>query len=75
MNCSFLSPVLLSEKTPHIEHSTEYALMAGSVAIAAIAILFAINKYSKKPELNEPTGAGKVLPTNGILMNCTIQLL
>jgi len=57
----FLSPVLLSEKTPHIEHSTEYALMAGSVAIAAIAILFAINKYSKKPELNEPTGAGKVL--------------
>ena len=57
----FLSPVLLSEKTPHIEHNTEYALMAGSVAIAAIAILFAINKYSKKPELNEPTGAGKVL--------------
>jgi NADH-quinone oxidoreductase subunit L len=57
----YLAPVLSSEKTHHIEHSTEYALMGGSVALAAIAILVAISKYSKKPELGEPAGFGKVL--------------
>jgi NADH-quinone oxidoreductase subunit L len=57
----FLSPVLVSEKSHHIEHSTEYRLMAISVGIAAITIFFAVNKFSKKPELNEAEGLGKVL--------------
>lgn len=35
--------------------------MGVSVAIAVIAILFAINKFSKKPELRDADGFGKVL--------------
>jgi NADH-quinone oxidoreductase subunit L len=58
---SFLSPVITTEGEHHIEHSTEYLLMGVSVAIAAIAIIFAINKFSKKPELEEATGFGKLL--------------
>ena len=58
---SFLSPVIITEAEHHIEHSTEYMLMGISVAIAAIAIIFAINKFSKNPELEEATGFGKVL--------------
>ncbi len=57
----FLAPVLTSEKAHHIEHSTEYMLMGISVAVAALAIVIAIVRYSKKPELNEATGAGKLL--------------
>jgi NADH-quinone oxidoreductase subunit L len=57
----YLSPVLTSEKAHVIEHSTEYLLMGISVAIAVLAIVFAISKYSKKPELNEPSGVGKIL--------------
>ncbi|MDE3237113.1 MAG: NADH-quinone oxidoreductase subunit L [Bacteroidota bacterium] len=57
---SFLSPVI-TEQEHHIEHSTEYVLMGISVAVAAIAILFAISKYSKNPELGEPAGLGKIL--------------
>ncbi len=58
---SFLSPVLVSENKHHLEHSTEYLLMGISVAIATIAIIFAINKFSKKPQLNDAEGFGKVL--------------
>ncbi|MCX6210530.1 MAG: NADH-quinone oxidoreductase subunit L [Bacteroidetes bacterium] len=57
----FLSPVLTSEKAHSIDHSTEYMLMGISVTLAAIAILFAINKFSKKPELEDAQGFGKVL--------------
>ena len=57
----FLSPVITTEKAHTLPHSTEYLLMGISVAVAAIAIIFAIAKYSKKPELNDATGAGKVL--------------
>jgi NADH-quinone oxidoreductase subunit L len=57
----FLAPVLTTENAHEIEHSTEYMLMGVSVAIAAIAIAIAILRYSKKPELNEPSGAGKLL--------------
>ena len=35
----YLSPILISEKEHHIEHSTEYMLMAISVAIAALAVI------------------------------------
>ena len=58
---SFLSPVITTEVEHHIEHSTEYLLMGISVAVAAIAIIFAINKFSKRPELEDATGFGKVL--------------
>lgn len=57
----FLSSVLVSEKTHHIPHATEWMLMGISVTIATIAILFAVNKFSKKPELNDAEGLGKVL--------------
>ncbi len=57
----FLSPVLVSEKAHEIPHNTEYMLMGISVAIAAIAILFAVNKFSKNPEMKEAEGLGKVL--------------
>jgi NADH-quinone oxidoreductase subunit L len=57
----FLSPVLVSEKPHEIAHNTEWMLMGVSVAIAAIAILFAINKFSKKPEMQDAEGFGKVL--------------
>ncbi len=57
----FLSPVLVSEKAYEIEHSTEWMLMGISVTIAAIAILFAVNKFSKKPEMQDAEGFGKVL--------------
>ena len=57
----FLAPVLTTEKTHETIHSTEYMLMGISVAIAAIAIIFAIGKYSKKPQLEDAEGFGKVL--------------
>ncbi len=57
----YLSPVLTTEKSFHIEHSTEYMLMAATTVLALIAILFAMNKFSKKPELDEATGLGKTL--------------
>ncbi|MFL5748910.1 MAG: NADH-quinone oxidoreductase subunit L [Niastella sp.] len=43
------------------EHHTEINLMVISVALALVMIIFAWVKYSKKPELNEPAGFGKVL--------------
>lgn len=58
---AYLSGVITSEKVHHLEHSTEYMLMGGSVALAAIAIAIAVISYSKKPELGEATGLGKVL--------------
>ena len=57
----FLSPVLVTEKAHEIEHNKEFGLMAASVIIAALAIVFAILKFSKKPELNDAEGAGKIL--------------
>jgi NADH-quinone oxidoreductase subunit L len=57
----FLAPVLTTEQHHEIPHTTEFILMGVSVALAAIAIAFAISKYSKKPELNDADGFGKVL--------------
>jgi NADH-quinone oxidoreductase subunit L len=41
--------------------STEYLLMAISVALAIIAIVYAWIRFTKKPETTEPQGAGKLL--------------
>jgi NADH-quinone oxidoreductase subunit L len=61
----FLAPVFAeSTKLQHahqIEHGTEYMLMAVSTGLALLAIIFAISRFSKKPELNEPEGAAKIL--------------
>jgi len=61
----FLAPVFeasYQHKTAHpLDHNTELMLMGVSVALAAIAIFIALNKFSKKPELQEATGLGKVL--------------
>jgi NADH-quinone oxidoreductase subunit L len=61
----FLAPVFEPstsiKEIVHPEHSIEYRLMAVSVGLAVIAILIALFRFSKKPELNEPKGFGKVL--------------
>ena len=61
----FLSPVFAASyklKEAHVaDHSTEYMLMIASVSLAAIAIAVAINKFSRKPDLQEAEGAGKLL--------------
>jgi NADH-quinone oxidoreductase subunit L len=57
----YLSPVLTTEVHHEIPHTTEFALMGASVALAAIAIAFAISKYSKNPEMEDAAGFGKVL--------------
>ncbi len=58
---TFLSPVIATGAGEHLEHGTEYMLMGISVAIAALAVIFAISKYKKTPELGEPAGFGKIL--------------
>lgn len=45
----------------HLDHQTEYILMGASVALAAIALIYAIYKFSRKPDLKEATGFGQVL--------------
>ena len=61
----FLAPVFEAstsiKEVPRLDHETEYMLMGISVGVAVVAILFALFRYSRKPELNEPAGFGKVL--------------
>ena len=65
----FLSPIFkasvehnLVNGHEHVaDHNTEYMLMGVSVALAVIAIAYAVNKFSKKPDLEEANGFGKVL--------------
>ncbi|MBS1567402.1 MAG: NADH-quinone oxidoreductase subunit L [Bacteroidetes bacterium] len=61
----FLSPVFaasekLKEAKP-VDHNLEIMLMVISVGIAAVMVIFAWVRYSKKPETGEPAGFGKVL--------------
>jgi NADH-quinone oxidoreductase subunit L len=61
----FLAPVFAeSDKVlkPHeVSHSTEWMLTGISTALILITVIFAWNKYSKKPDAEEATGFGKVL--------------
>jgi len=58
----FLSPVIAKNPESHqLSHGTEYMLMGVSVALALIAILYAWSRFSKKPEIEEAEGAGKLL--------------
>lgn len=61
----FLDPIFAESAkhahAHHLDHNTEYMLMGVSVGIAVIAIFYALGRFSKRPELGEPTGFGKVL--------------
>jgi NADH-quinone oxidoreductase subunit L len=61
----FLSPVFAGsvalQHAAHPDHSTEYMLMGISAGASALAILYAVNRFSKKPDLEDATGLGKVL--------------
>jgi NADH-quinone oxidoreductase subunit L len=59
----FLEPVIAKGHAAEgaLDHNTEYMLMGLSVGLAFIAIIIALVRFSKKPELGEPTGLGKVL--------------
>jgi NADH-quinone oxidoreductase subunit L len=61
----FLEPIFaksheLKEANP-LDHSTEWMLLGISVAGAAIAAVAAWTRYSRKPDLQEAHGVGKVL--------------
>jgi len=61
----FLSPIFAgSEKIQeaHVaDKSMELTLMAISVAVALIGVIYGWTKFSKNPELGEPQGFGKIL--------------
>jgi len=61
----YLSPVFAASTSAHtppeIAAGTEWMLMAASAGLALIMVIFAWNKFSKKPELGEPQGFGAVL--------------
>jgi NADH-quinone oxidoreductase subunit L len=61
----YLAPVFEASRqqmSEHsIEHSTEYMLLATSLLLIAVSIIYALNRFSKKPETGEPEGFGKVL--------------
>lgn len=60
----FLSPVIAKNNeagSKGFSASTEYMLMAVSVVLAVFAIAYAWLRFSKKPEIGEPGGAGKFL--------------
>ncbi len=61
----FLSPIFVASyklKEVHAaDHATEYMLMGASVGLAVIAIVWAVKKFSNKPDLQEAEGFGKVL--------------
>ncbi|MGZ8557323.1 MAG: NADH-quinone oxidoreductase subunit L [Chitinophagaceae bacterium] len=61
----FLAPIFAGSNTilePHeVSHSTEWMLTGISTALIVITILFAWNKFSKKPDTSDATGFGKLL--------------
>ncbi|MGZ5134463.1 MAG: proton-conducting transporter transmembrane domain-containing protein, partial [Flavitalea sp.] len=62
----FLAPVFAAsiklKETHHLDHNTEYLLMAVSVSIALIAIFIAVNRYRKKTDPAQPASSiGKLL--------------
>jgi NADH-quinone oxidoreductase subunit L len=59
----FLDPIIdkSHSATHHLDHQTEYMLMAISVGLALFAVIYAWIRFSRRPEIEEPTGAAKVL--------------
>jgi NADH-quinone oxidoreductase subunit L len=58
---SFLGPVLGASTVRELSAGTEIGLMATSVVLALIGSFVAFGRFSRKPDLAEPTGFGKVL--------------
>ena len=56
-----LSSIIGTEHVLHLSHTTEWILMGSSVSIALIALLIAINKYSKQADGEPQTALGKFL--------------
>jgi NADH-quinone oxidoreductase subunit L len=57
----FLGPVVGEGRGEELAHGTEWGLMTVSVVFALIGSGVAWMRYSRKPELGEPAGFGKVL--------------
>lgn len=61
----FLQPVFAGDNTgltePGIEPGLEWMLMGISAGLAIIIVIFAWLRFSRKPELGEPAGFGKLL--------------
>lgn len=61
----FLYPVVeesMSRMEPHeVSHSTEWLLTGLSSGLIIIVVVFAWSKFSKKPDLQDASGVGKVL--------------
>lgn len=61
----FLSPVFAGsvalQHLPHADHTTEYLLMGVSAGLAALAIIYAVGRFSSKPDMEEAKGLGKLL--------------
>jgi NADH-quinone oxidoreductase subunit L len=57
----FLGPVFAGGENTGVEipASTEWMLMGISTILALAMVLYAASRFSKKPELSEPTGIGK----------------
>jgi NADH-quinone oxidoreductase subunit L len=56
-----LSSIIGAEQALHLSHTTEWILMGTSVAIALVALLIAIGKYSKQADGEPQTALGKFL--------------
>ncbi len=56
-----LSSIIGAEHALHLSHTTEWILMGTSVAIALLALLIAIGKYSKQADGEPQTALGKFL--------------
>jgi NADH-quinone oxidoreductase subunit L len=57
----FLGPVVGESTVRELPAGTEWGLMATSVVLALIGTFVAVSRFTKKPDLAEPTGFGKVL--------------
>jgi NADH-quinone oxidoreductase subunit L len=57
----FLGPVVGEGSGKELPAGTEWGLMGVSVVLALIGTFWAVARFSKKPDLAEPTGFGKVL--------------
>jgi NADH-quinone oxidoreductase subunit L len=58
---TFLAPILTTEHTVELEKGKEIGLMTASVILALIAAIIGWIVNKKRPELDEPSGLGKVL--------------
>ncbi len=61
----YLAPVFAAStdiaEAHHVSHETEYTLLAVSITLIVVSILYALNRFSKKPETGEAEGFGKIL--------------